>query len=101
MINLENVSKPSPKKAGMPQNLDFRCFCLKNFKLGKVHLIWQVRGMKILREGGLQKFLDTREGASEKIVGLGGGHRKFVYFKTIRRWEGAPKKTELLARRGC
>ena len=56
MINLENVSKPSPKKAGMPQNLDFRCFCLKNFKLGKVHLIWQVRGMKILREGGSKNF---------------------------------------------
>ena len=33
-------------------------------------------------EGGLQKFLDTRRGGSEKIVALGGGLRKFVYFKT-------------------
>ena len=33
-------------------------------------------------EGGLRKFLDTRRGGSEKIVALGGGLRKFVYFKT-------------------
>ena len=33
-------------------------------------------------EGGLRKFLDTRRGGSEKIVVLGGGLRKFVYFKT-------------------
>ena len=47
--------------------------------------------MKILREG-LRKFLDTRKGGSEKIVGLGGGGvlRKFVYFKTNRKG-GAPK----------
>ena len=45
--------------------------------LGKVHLIWQGGGMKILR-GGLPKFLDTRKGSSEKI--RGGGLRKFVYF---------------------
>ena len=32
--------------------------------------------------GGLRKFLDTRRGDSEKIVGLGGGLRKSVYFKT-------------------
>ena len=32
--------------------------------------------------GGLRKFLDTRKGGSEKIVGLGRGLRKFVYFKT-------------------
>ena len=32
-------------------------------------------------EGALQKFLDTPKGGSEKIVGLGGGLRKFVYFK--------------------
>ena len=30
--------------------------------------------MKILR-GGLQKFLDTQKGGSEKIVGLGGGSK--------------------------
>ena len=29
-------------------------------------------------EGGLRKFLDTRKGGSEKIVGLGWGLRKFV-----------------------
>ena len=40
--------------------------------------------MKILRGGrGLRKFLDTRKGGSETIVGLrGGGFGKFVYFKT-------------------
>ena len=30
--------------------------------------------------GGLQKFLDTRKGGSEKIVGIGGGLQKLVYF---------------------
>ena len=35
-------------------------------------------------ERGLRKFLDTRKGESEK---LGGGLRKFVYFKTNRRGE--------------
>ena len=29
--------------------------------------------MKILRGGGLQKFLDTQRGGSEKFVGLPGG----------------------------
>ena len=29
--------------------------------------------MKILTGGGVRKFLDTRKGGSEKIVGLGGG----------------------------
>ena len=29
--------------------------------------------MKILRGGELRKFLETRKGGSEKIVGLGGG----------------------------
>ena len=33
-------------------------------------------------EGGLRKFLDTRRGGNEKIVGLGGGLPKFVYLKT-------------------
>ena len=33
-------------------------------------------------EGGLRKFLDTQRGGSEKTVALGGGLRKFVYFKT-------------------
>ena len=46
-------------------------------------------------EGGLQKFLDTRKGGSEKI--RGGGLQKFVYFKTNRRG-GVPKKIEPLAR---
>ena len=44
-------------------------------------------------EGGLQKFLDTWKGGSEKIVGLeGGGLQKFVYFKANKRGGGAPKK---------
>ena len=30
----------------------------------------------------LRKFLDTRKGNSERIVGLGEGLQKFVYFKT-------------------
>ena len=45
--------------------------------------------MKILR-GGLQKFLDTRMGACEKM--RGGVLRKFVYLKPKRRG-GAPKKS--------
>ena len=55
--------------------------------------------MKTLRRGG-RKFLDTRKGGSEKIDGLGGGLRKFVYFKPNRRGGGggASKKIELLAR---
>ena len=36
-------------------------------------------------EGGLRKFFDIQEGGSVKIVGLGGGLRKFVYFKTNRK----------------
>ena len=39
----------------------------------------------IERVVGLQKFLDTRKGGSEKIVGLEGRLRKSVYFKTKRR----------------
>ena len=46
-------------------------------------------GMKILRGGGVQKFLDTLKEGSEKIRG---GSEKFVYFKTNRRW-GATKKS--------
>ena len=46
--------------------------------------------MKILRGGGLPKYLDTRKGGSEKI--RGGGLPKFVYFKTIKKGEGVPKK---------
>ena len=30
-------------------------------------------------EGGLQTFLDTRKGGSEKIVGLGGGGSENLY----------------------
>ena len=41
-------------------------------------------------EWGLRKFLDTRNGGSKKIVGLG-GLRKFVYFKTNRREGGLLK----------
>ena len=33
---------------------------------------------------GLQKFLDTQKGGSEKHFGLGGGFQKFVYSKTNR-----------------
>ena len=36
-------------------------------------------------EGGLQEILDTEKGGSEKIVGLGGGVQKFVYFITNRK----------------
>ena len=47
-------------------------------------------------EGGLRKLLDTRKGGSEEIVGLVGGLRKLVYFKTNRRGGGGgggpPKK---------
>ena len=39
-------------------------------------------------EGGLQNFLDTRKGGSEKIRG-GGGFQKFVYFKTKRSGGGS------------
>ena len=46
--------------------------------------------MKILR-GGLQKFLETRKGGSEKIVELVEGLQKSVFFKT-NRGKGAPKK---------
>ena len=37
--------------------------------------------MKILR-GASKIFRHPKGGGSEKIVGLGGGLRKFVYFKT-------------------
>ena len=40
-------------------------------------------------KGGLQKVLDTRKGRPEKIVGLGGGLGKFVYFKANRREGGS------------
>ena len=43
-------------------------------------------------EGELWKFLDTRKGGSEKIVGLEGGLQKFVYFKANTRGRGAPRK---------
>ena len=51
--------------------------------------------MKILR--GALKIFRHPKGGSEKIK-RGGGLRKFVYFKTNRRWGGAPKKIEPLAR---
>ena len=40
---------------------------------------------------GLQKFLDTRKGGSEKNCWARRGLQKIVYFKTNLRW-GAPKK---------
>ena len=46
-------------------------------------------GVKILRRGP-NIFRHLKRGSSEKIVGLGGGLRKFVYFKTNRR--GGPEK---------
>ena len=39
---------------------------------GKVHLIWGDEDI----DGRLRKSLDTRKGASEKLVGLGGGAPK-------------------------
>ena len=47
---------------------------------------------------GFQTFLDTKKGGSEKIVGLGGGLRNFVFFKTKGR--GGSQKIEPLARGG-
>ena len=41
-------------------------FLLPFILLGKVHLISQ-GGMKILRGGGLQKFVDTRKRESENL----------------------------------
>ena len=54
-------------------------------------------------EGGLLKFLDTREGGSEKIVRLGGGLQKSVHIKTNRRGEGmgGSWKIKPLASGGC
>ena len=40
-------------------------------------------------EGGLRKFSDKQKGGSEKIKR---GLRKFVYFKSNRRWGVVPKK---------
>ena len=56
--------------------------------LGKVHLIWQGGGMKILR-GGLPKFLDTRKGSSEKI--RGGGAPKICILLTQKEGGGLLK----------
>ena len=42
--------------------------------------------------GGLQKFLDTRMGGSEKIVGLGGEAPKICILQNYQeRGRGAPK----------
>ena len=46
-------------------------YCTNNY--GKVYLISQ---------GGPLKIFTHPKGGSEKIVGLGGGLRKFLYFKT-------------------
>ena len=44
-------------------------------------------------EGGLRKFLDTRKGDSEKIVGLGGEAPKICILQNYQeRGRGAPKK---------
>ena len=49
--------------------------------------------------GGLQKFLDTWKGGSEKIVGLGGEAPKICILQNYQeRGKGAPKKTKPLAR---
>ena len=47
--------------------------------------------MKILREGGLGKFLDTRKGGSEKNVGLGRGPQEICILKNQQE-RVAPKK---------
>ena len=44
--------------------------------------------MKILRGGGLRKFLDTRKGRSEKIVGLGGEAPKICILQNQQEGEG-------------
>ena len=62
--------------------VNYRYLCLR-----KVHLIWKGGAWRYW--GGLPEFLDTRKGL--------GGHRKFVYFKTIRRLGGS-WKIEPLAR---
>ena len=54
--------------------------------------------MKILGGEGLQKFLSTRKGVLEKVVGLGGGLRKSVYFETNRTEPGGSLEIEPLAR---
>ena len=48
--------------------------------------------------GGLQKFLDTRKGGSEKIRE---GLWKFVYFKTDRRGGGGLLKNWTASEGGC
>ena len=51
--------------------------------------------VKTLR--GAPKFLDTKKGGSEKIVGLEGGLQNSVYFKTNRRrGRGGGEATEKL-----
>ena len=51
------------------------------------------RGCEDIEGGGLQKFLDTRNGGSEKIVGLGGEAPKICILQNYQeRGRGAPKK---------
>ena len=49
-----------------------------------------VGGIKILIERGLQKFLDTRKGGSEKIRGWGGSEN--LYTSKPTGGGGTPKK---------
>ena len=47
------------------------------------------RGNEDIEGGGAPNiFRHLKGGGSEKIVGLGGGLRKFAYFKTNRKGEG-------------
>ena len=51
------------------------------------------RGCEDIEGGGLRKFLDTRKGGSEKIVGLGGEAPKICILQNYQeRGRGAPKK---------
>ena len=57
------------------------------------NMTWEGKGEDIEEEGGgrLRKFLDTRKGGSEKIVGLGGGAPKICILQNQQEG-GAPKK---------
>ena len=52
------------------------------------------RGDEDIAEGGSPKFLDTRKGASEKIVGLGGGVPKICILQNQQEEGGGVLKIE-------